>query len=150
MTRGRLQTDDNQLEDRCKRWISGIRAQFAGTPLVPEQPAPASPHVVQDGLTGGPPGQFTAHPLDPLTAEEISAVAAVLRRDRGVEPPRWRFASIELAEPPKAALRDGPARREALAVCWNREDGQAYRAVVSLRRRRGHRAGSTCPASSRT
>jgi len=42
VTRGRLQTDDNQLEDRCKRWISGIRAQFAGTPLVPEQPA-ASP-----------------------------------------------------------------------------------------------------------
>jgi biotin carboxylase len=43
VTRGRLQTDDNQLEGRCKRWISGIRAQFAGTPLVPEQPAPANP-----------------------------------------------------------------------------------------------------------
>ena len=43
MTRGRLQTDDNQLEDRCKRWITGIRAQFAGTPLVPQQTAPVSP-----------------------------------------------------------------------------------------------------------
>jgi len=43
VTRGRLQTDDNQLEDRCKRWISGIRAQFAGTPLVAQQPAPVSP-----------------------------------------------------------------------------------------------------------
>ncbi len=72
------------------------------------------------------------HPLDPLTAAEISSVAAVLRRDREVEPPVWRFASIELVEPAKAALRDGPARREAQAVCWNREDGRAYRAVVSL------------------
>ena len=43
VTRDRLQTDDNQLEDRCKQWISGIRAQVAGTPLVPEQPAPANP-----------------------------------------------------------------------------------------------------------
>ena len=78
---------------------------------------------------------LAAHPLDPLTADEVREVAAVLRRDRGVEPPRWRFASIELSEPPKAALREPRERRplrEALAVCWNREDGQAYRAVVSL------------------
>jgi primary-amine oxidase len=80
-------------------------------------------------MTDSPPA---GHPLDPLTAEEIAAVAAVLRRDRGVEPPRWRFGAIELVEPAKAALRDGQARREARAVCWNREDGEAYRAVVSL------------------
>jgi biotin carboxylase len=42
VTRGRLQTDDNQLEDRCKRWITGIRAQFAGTPIVRQQPSPTS------------------------------------------------------------------------------------------------------------
>jgi biotin carboxylase len=42
VTRGRLQTDDNQLEDRCKRWITGIRAQFAGTPIVRQQPNPTS------------------------------------------------------------------------------------------------------------
>ena len=42
VTRGRLQTDDNQLEDRCKRWINGIRAQFAGTPIVRQQPNPTS------------------------------------------------------------------------------------------------------------
>ena len=79
----------------------------------------------------------TAHPLDPLTAEEISEVAAILRRDRAVEPPLWRFASIELVEPPKAELLkaelpQGRPRREARAVCWNTGDGQAYRAVVSL------------------
>ena len=42
VTRGRLQTDDNQLEDRCQRWIGGIRAQVAGTPLAPQGP-PVSP-----------------------------------------------------------------------------------------------------------
>jgi len=43
VTRGRLQTDDNQLEDRCKRWITGIRAQFAGTPIVRQHPDPVTP-----------------------------------------------------------------------------------------------------------
>jgi primary-amine oxidase len=76
------------------------------------------------------PGQPTAHPLDPLTAGEIREVATALRRERGVEPPAWRFAAIELVEPSKAAA--GPPRRKAAAVCWNREDGQAYRAVVAL------------------
>jgi primary-amine oxidase len=91
------------------------------------------------------------HPLDPLTATEFRQVVAVLRRDRGVGA-GWRFASIELAEPTKDALQamlaggaaagvggggpDGAARpaplREALAVCWNTGDGQAYRSLVSL------------------
>jgi primary-amine oxidase len=72
-----------------------------------------------------------AHPLDPLTAEEIRQVSAILRRDRDVGA-GWRFASIELKEPAKDAWPDPGAHREALAVCWNRADGQAYRAVVSL------------------
>jgi biotin carboxylase len=42
VTRGRLQTDDNRLERRCTDWITGIRGQFGGTPVVPLQaPAPA-------------------------------------------------------------------------------------------------------------
>ena len=75
------------------------------------------------------------HPLEPLSAAEIRQVAAVVRRDRGVGD-GWRFASIELKEPAKAdlpALEAGTlTSREALVVCWNRADGQAYRAVVSL------------------
>ena len=70
-----------------------------------------------------------AHPLDPLTADEIRQAGAILRRDRGVGA-GWRFASIELREPAKEALET--ARREAIVVCWDRSDGQAYRAVVSL------------------
>jgi biotin carboxylase len=42
VTRGRLQADDNQLEERCRQWITGMRGQFAGTPPAAEQPAPAS------------------------------------------------------------------------------------------------------------
>src|SRR6266849_1236819 len=81
----------------------------------------------------------TAHPLDPLTAGEIRQAAAIVRRDRGVGD-TWRFASIELKEPAKGALPALEAGqqagqqppREAIVVCWDRADGQAYRAVASL------------------
>jgi primary-amine oxidase len=81
------------------------------------------------------PGQAVGHPLDPLTADEVRAAAAVLRRDRGVGE-RWRFASIELREPAKQAVRDpapaAPPPREALVVCWDRDTNDAFKAVVSL------------------
>jgi len=79
-----------------------------------------------------------AHPLDPLTAEEIREVAGIVRRDRGVGDggSGWRFASIELREPDKEILlaqeAGGATAREAVVVCWDRSDGRAYRAVVSL------------------
>jgi primary-amine oxidase len=75
------------------------------------------------------------HPLDPLTAEEISLAAAILRRDQGVTD-RWRFASIELREPSKQTVRDfaagDPIDRAAVVICWNRDDGQVYKAHVAL------------------
>jgi len=43
VTRGRLQTDDNRLEERCRQWIRGVRSQFAGTPLTAQQPLPVGP-----------------------------------------------------------------------------------------------------------
>jgi len=76
-----------------------------------------------------------SHPLDPLTADEIRQTAEILRRDRELTA-SWRFASIELAEPAKsdlAALEADPAAaRAAIVVGWDRSDGQAYRATVSL------------------
>jgi primary-amine oxidase len=79
--------------------------------------------------------ELVRHPLDPLTVEEIRKTTAILRRDREMGT-RWRFASIELKEPSKdtvAGYSPGdPISREARVVCWNREDGQAYKAVVSL------------------
>src|ERR1700742_861895 len=75
------------------------------------------------------------HPLDPLGTEEIRQATAIVRRDRGGGE-RWRVASIELREPPKdvvQAWRPGDSvERRARLVCWNREDGKAYRALVSL------------------
>jgi primary-amine oxidase len=77
----------------------------------------------------------TPHPLDPLSADEIRTTATIVRRDHGVDE-RWRFASIELREPAKEVVRDfsagDPIRREAEVICWNRDDGQAYKALVAL------------------
>jgi primary-amine oxidase len=82
---------------------------------------------------GQPEAAAAPHPLDPLTADEISRVAATLRAGKGLDE-RWRFASIELAEPPKDLLAAGPGSitRTAHVVCWNTTDGRAYRALVSL------------------
>lgn len=38
ITRGHLQTDDYQLTERCRRWLNGIKAKFASTPLTPITP----------------------------------------------------------------------------------------------------------------
>ena len=73
-----------------------------------------------------------SHPLDPLSADEIRQAAAILRRDRTISD-TWRFASIELKEPAKDTLAAGPpGAREAIVVCWDRADGLAHRAIVSL------------------
>ena len=74
---------------------------------------------------------MSAHPLDPLSADEIRQAAAILRRDQGVGD-RWRFASIELREPSKQAVRDLTGERRAVVICWNRDDGQVYKAHVDL------------------
>ena len=80
------------------------------------------------------------HPLDPLTAEEIRAVAAIVHAQCDVTE-RWRFASIDLKEPSKQALASGATGagaggasppREAEVVCWSRDDGAAFKGVVSL------------------
>jgi primary-amine oxidase len=112
---------------------------------VPDADVAAAPVIGQDGPCGNggtivtnsaqPSGivsQAPEHPLDPLTAREIRQAAAILRRDREIGE-SWRFASIELREPAKDVLTAGEAAgREAIVVGWDRADGQAYRAVVSL------------------
>jgi primary-amine oxidase len=80
--------------------------------------------------------QTTDHPLDPLSAEEFSAVTAILRRDRGVGD-GWRIACVEMVEPSKAELADyeaGGARpaRRALVLLWDRSANATYRSFVSL------------------
>jgi len=76
------------------------------------------------------------HPLDPLSAKEIRQAAAILRRERDVSRPGWRFASIELVEPAKQTVRDftagDPITRKARVVVWRTDADTAYVAVVSL------------------
>ena len=75
------------------------------------------------------------HPLDPLSTEEMARVSDVLRAQRDVDD-RWRYGSVLLVEPSKAALRgwaDGEGvAREALATVWSRDDGVVHEAVVDL------------------
>ena len=79
---------------------------------------------------------MTFHPLDPLNADEFRAASAILKREKGVGE-GWRFASIELIEPSKSAVKafeaDGtvPERRARLVVL-NRAENATYIAVVSL------------------
>jgi primary-amine oxidase len=82
------------------------------------------------------PSTTTTHPLQPLSAAEIGAAAAVLR-EAGHVGPTCRFVSLVLHEPAKAAVlafdADGtPVAREAAAVVLDRADGRTYEATVSL------------------
>ena len=52
VTRGRLQTDDDQLTERCRHWIDGINSQFAGTPVAPADAAPPVSASLKSGFTG--------------------------------------------------------------------------------------------------
>jgi primary-amine oxidase len=76
------------------------------------------------------------HPLEPLTAEEIDAAAAVLRAERGLGDSA-RFVFVTLHEPPKSAVLawtpDAAALpREAHVVLYDRAARRTYEAVVSL------------------
>lgn len=76
------------------------------------------------------------YPLDPLSADEFTAVAAILRREHGVGE-GWRIASVELAEPSKAELaaydEGGPApARRAAVICLDRSANATYKGFVSL------------------
>ena len=75
------------------------------------------------------------HPLDPLTAEEVSAAVELLRRERGLND-RCRFAGVVLNEPPKEqvlAFKPGDSfDREAFCVVLDTVAERAYEAVVSL------------------
>jgi primary-amine oxidase len=78
---------------------------------------------------------MSSHPLDSLTAEEISATSAALAREKGIDG-GWRYASIILKEPGKAevkAWRPGdPIVRRSFSVLWKKQTNEVYEAVVNL------------------
>lgn len=75
------------------------------------------------------------HPLDPLSAAEITATSTLVRTISGIDP-GVRFQSISLAEPPKpAGLVFDPATppdRVAKAICWSKPEKLVYEVLVSL------------------
>ncbi|MCS6912948.1 MAG: primary-amine oxidase [Myxococcales bacterium] len=81
----------------------------------------------------------TAHPLDPLSADEMRLAVEILRAS-GQLPDPAGFPVLALQEPPKEEVyrfRPGqPFRREALAVVLDRKASRTYEAVVDLRARR--------------
>jgi primary-amine oxidase len=77
----------------------------------------------------------TAHPLDPLSAEEISAATAIIRATGDV-PGTARFVSVERKEPSKRALADftpgQPIERIAFMVIRDIENAKTLEATVSV------------------
>jgi primary-amine oxidase len=76
-----------------------------------------------------------SHPLIPLRTDEYERNLDVLRSS-GRLAPSMRFASVVLAEPPKAevlAFSPGDAvPRRARSVLWDRSDNRTYEALVDL------------------
>lgn len=75
----------------------------------------------------------TSHPLDPLSAAEITKAVSILRSGPAAAD-TFRFVSVELREPDKAGLRNGSPDlpREANAVLIDRASGLAYESIVNL------------------
>src|SRR3954451_5637766 len=75
------------------------------------------------------------HPLEPLTAEEVTAATTLLKEARGLAATA-RFVFVHLHEPTKTALAgwspDSPLPREAEIVLYERGERMLYEAVVSL------------------
>ena len=75
------------------------------------------------------------HPLEPLSADEFRQTAEILRREGHIND-SFRFASVELKEPPKEAVKAWRAGdtvpRTSFAVVLNRADNQTYEATVDL------------------
>lgn len=75
------------------------------------------------------------HPLEPLSADEIEAAAAILKADRQLEE-TFQFVCITLREPAKAEMISCPGAtgpdRQAFVVLRDRAMRAVYEAVVSL------------------
>jgi primary-amine oxidase len=80
----------------------------------------------------------TEHPLDALSKDEIVATVDVLKA-RAQITESMRFSLIALHEPPKNEVvgfqSDGPMRREAFVVVYERASNRTFEALVDLKAR---------------
>jgi primary-amine oxidase len=122
--------DDSQNNGLSRRTFLGCSTVAAGMlAALPVRRAAAA--SAEPGGRSDP----VRHPLDPLTAEEITSAAKILRAEKPIGP-KYRFITIELAEPSKASLAasDGgqPVVREAAILVLDTESGKAFKARVDL------------------
>lgn len=111
---------------------SVTRRGFLENALLGAGVAAAFPVVFQPPAAGQP--VAAAHPLDPLTGEEIEAASNILDK-AGLLGPGFRFVSTSLLEPAKDDLARWPQMelpRLAQAVLLDRESGLGFEAVVDL------------------
>src|SRR5258708_14977201 len=75
------------------------------------------------------------HPLEPLTAEEITAAVHIVRAERNLHE-RVRFASVALHEPPKEGVlnfkQGDPITRATFITLLDNTYGATYEAVASI------------------
>src|SRR6266571_7007082 len=75
------------------------------------------------------------HPLDPLTADEVTAASEILKREQALKDSA-RFVTVTLREPAKQTVLDfksgEPIDRQAFIVLRERAEKKTYEAVVSI------------------
>ena len=75
------------------------------------------------------------HPCDPLTGEEMTAAARIVREQGGLDASAW-FETLAPDEPDKAYLRafkpGGPIRRLVFAACYEPSSYRVFDGVVDL------------------
>ncbi|MFI5051278.1 MAG: tyramine oxidase, partial [Gaiellales bacterium] len=76
---------------------------------------------------------MSAHPLDPLTPEELARAVEVVRRDCDLGS-RVRFIRVDLEEPakPELASESPPPRRRALVVILDNDARVSYEGIIDL------------------
>lgn len=73
-----------------------------------------------------------AHPLDPLTSDEIVAAAAIVRAKAGLDRSAW-FETISAEEPTREALDSGtPVARRAFVCCYETASNRTFDGIVDL------------------
>src|ERR1700716_3592045 len=77
-----------------------------------------------------------AHPLDPLSKQEIASTVAILRVEHHLTR-ESRFPLLVLHEPPKVEVLAGRSvARQAFAIVYERAQRQTFEAVVDLTAKR--------------
>jgi primary-amine oxidase len=78
--------------------------------------------------------RIDVHPLAPLSPAELEEATALLKRTQSLGA-EFRFVTVGLSEPSKAALESWPTEtvpRRASIVGFDRREGTVYEAIVSL------------------